>query len=69
MGRGASTRLEAAAGTYVVQARMDWLRSPPLTLTLDAQSSVTLTAALTEQSMTFTGAFIRPGTALDPRAG
>ncbi|GAB2585371.1 hypothetical protein Aab01nite_52960 [Paractinoplanes abujensis] len=66
--RGESVRVTVPAGRHVVQARMDWLRSRPLDLTLGEAETLSVTGALTEHSMTFTGAFLRPSTALEIRA-
>ncbi|WP_250033073.1 hypothetical protein [Paractinoplanes maris] len=63
--RGATARIEVPAGRHTVQARMDWQRSEPLELDLSDDTLVTLTGALTEHSMTFTGTFRHPRTALE----
>ncbi len=63
--RGATARIEVAVGTRVVQARMDWLSSAPLELSMSTGTSRTVTGALTAHSITFTGTFLRPGTALE----
>ncbi|MEU4427229.1 hypothetical protein AB0F81_41950 [Actinoplanes sp. NPDC024001] len=65
--RGAAIRIEVPPGHHTVQARMDWLRSAPLKLHLDDAASVSITGALPEQAMTFTGAFLRPKSALELR--
>nr|WP_221375040.1 hypothetical protein [Actinoplanes polyasparticus] len=66
--RGATARIEVPGGSHVVRARMDWLRSVPLEVRVDEAAPVSVTAALTEHSTTFTGTFLRPDTALDIRA-
>lgn len=66
--RGAAARIEVAAGTHVVQVQMDWLRSAPLELSMSDETFRSVTGALTEHSMTFTGTFLHPETALELRA-
>lgn len=66
--RGATARVQVAAGPHVVRAHMDWLRSVPLEVSVDENAPISVTAALTEHSMTFTGTFLHPGTALDIQA-
>ena len=63
--RGGTARIEVAAGRHVVQVRMDWLRSAPHEFDLAEGASVTVTGALPEHAMTFTGSFLQPGTALE----
>ena len=67
--RGGTARIEVAAGRHVVQVRMDWLRSAPREFELAEGASVTVTGAITEHAMTFTGTFLQPGTALDLAVG
>ncbi|MBL7255892.1 hypothetical protein [Paractinoplanes lichenicola] len=66
--RGATARVEVPAGLHVVRARMDWLRSRPLEVTVSDGETVSVSGGLTGHSMTFTGAFLRPGTALEIRS-
>ena len=64
---GQTALIDLAAGTHMVEARMDWLRSAPRRLDLEAESSVALTGALTDHSATFTSFFVHPRSAIDLR--
>ncbi|WP_250005744.1 hypothetical protein [Actinoplanes sp. M2I2] len=66
--RGTTARLEVAAGPHVVQARMDRQRSRPLEVEVTDDLPVSVTGAFTEHSITFTGTFLKPRTALELRA-
>lgn len=62
--RGDTARIEVTPGLHVVQARMDWLRSPPLQVNVGDDASTAVTGGLTEHSTTFTGMFLQPRNAL-----
>jgi YD repeat-containing protein len=63
--RGQSRLIEVPAGMHVVTVSMDWLRSDPLRLVLTEESSISLSGALTESSVTFTKFFLKPQNALE----
>ncbi|SCG51682.1 hypothetical protein GA0070623_1953 [Micromonospora rifamycinica] len=65
LGNSDRISIEIGAGSHVVQARLDWLRSPPLTLELTTGDVVTVETTARGRATSFTGTFLRPRSAID----
>ncbi|WP_405111404.1 hypothetical protein OG559_01495 [Micromonospora sp. NBC_01405] len=65
LGRSDRISLEVGAGKHVLRARLDWLRSAPLSVRIEADEVINVEVSAGGRAVSFVGTFLKSESALD----